>query len=725
MGPRLRLLLLLPLLWGGVAPAVAPAPPPALPRATYREFHIAVQSTLYDDDGAGGADGTAAAKAAAAAAYVPLTIANMNAALLRVTFAGPVRFVYADDATASPLHPAGLTRLVCDGGAGRGYRIFDSAPLPAGNRPRSPIPRRILSLAADYRHDFPENGSAEPAETLLLRTARMRTDYAPTANSWVGVMPLSSVQTVISTVDRFAPRPPPCETAAAGGHNTTNNTANSNHNSTNASSPSPGEEREENEEEEEEEEKEDNDDDDDAFQESSRTRYLALDTLRKCVVRFLEPEEQIVERPVRLSVAGRFFTGDVPLVGLTVAELLDATGYPFADENATTSAAATNSSNFTNSSHHKAGVNETTDDWTDPTVVDEMVQLAREAATRFAEGRERLVVRATDIWRSAGSMGSSVDHEHDNETCVPMPASDDHFLHNSTRQAQPQQTNENSEGDEDDDDDPTRSYKTRAYGPAVTSLAETAAELFVHGEEGMSHAMRALARLGVPDLGGVLMVPMKDVSKDFSELAAGTMADQQSGGVENKAAGQIDQSMTEQITGMLSRGLKSHLVETLVPPLKQTVVASVTSSTTQLFNVALTRVLTKELERPITEIVTDKYTNKIAGMLDEVTPNHAGRLLIRDLGHMLSRSVPHSLVPALVHTLTHSPMMDYYCYYCFHHKTYCQYCNYAPQQVYYALFYTGYYSTYYGDYFNDYVIRQMSSIELQKRKAKEEAKEVG
>lgn len=30
-------------------------------------------------------------------------------------------------------------------------------------------------------------------------------------------------------------------------------------------------------------------------------------------------------------------------------------------------------------------------------------------------------------------------------------------------------------------------------------------------------------------------------------------------------------------------------------------------------------------------------------------------------------------VPALVHTISHSPMQDYYCYYCFHFKAYCQY----------------------------------------------------
>ena len=94
----------------------------------------------------------------------------------------------------------------------------------------------------------------------------------------------------------------------------------------------------------------------------------------------------------------------------------------------------------------------------------------------------------------------------------------------------------------------------------------------------MANAMTALANIGVPNLGGVLMVPMKDVGKDFSQLAAGDMADSTTGVMQGTSAGQVDQSMTEQITGLLSRGLKSRLTETLVPPLKQTVVSETLAS---------------------------------------------------------------------------------------------------------------------------------------------------
>ena len=44
--------------------------------------------------------------------------------------------------------------------------------------------------------------------------------------------------------------------------------------------------------------------------------------------------------------------------------------------------------------------------------------------------------------------------------------------------------------------------------PGVTALAETAAELFVEGEESMAHVLSSLARIGMltPDLGGVIEV---------------------------------------------------------------------------------------------------------------------------------------------------------------------------------------------------------------------------
>jgi hypothetical protein len=67
--------------------------------------------------------------------------------------------------------------------------------------------------------------------------------------------------------------------------------------------------------------------------------------------------------------------------------------------------------------------------------------------------------------------------------------------------------------------------------------------------------------------------------------------------------------------------------------------------------------------------------------------------------HILPRALAYSVVPALVHTISHSPLQDYYCYYCFKHKAYCSYCHYAPQQLYYAQYYTEYYVEYFSQYY--------------------------
>lgn len=70
---------------------------------------------------------------------------------------------------------------------------------------------------------------------------------------------------------------------------------------------------------------------------------------------------------------------------------------------------------------------------------------------------------------------------------------------------------------------------------------------------------------------------------------------------------------------------------------------------------------------------------------------------------VLPKSISHTLVPALTHSLTHSPLTDYFCYYCYKFQEYCSYCypSFAPAQLYYSMWYTGYYSSYYSQYYTD------------------------
>ena len=402
----------------------------------------------------------------------------------------------------------------------------------------------------------------------------------------------------------------------------------------------------------------------------SRRQTLFESSLENCVIRFLLPGEQIRKHPIVLS--------------------------------GTTSTANELDQNIPSQFFGDVPLTMGTEDGHPKTVAPHQKRTttaAASAVTDYTAYRKRLIARANSLWDNTGRTGKQ---QRENTTftinqssCVRMPSK--HL-----------------------------GFSSWSNSPSITALTETVAELFVKGEEDMAHAMSSLARVGMltPDLGGVIMGPMKDIAKDFSQMAAGTMSEQAAGVSEETSAGQVDQALTEQITQLLSRGLKSHLTEALAMPLKETVVASVSGSTTQIFQSSLTRVLTRDLRRPLMEKVTDQCTRQLPAKIGATLPLHMARLLTRDLNHLLTRSLPHALVPALVHTLTHSPIQDYYCYYCFHHKAFCQYCSYAPQQLYYAMYYAGYYSTYYGDYFGDHVLRQLSNEALQLRRAKEEAAEV-
>ena len=407
----------------------------------------------------------------------------------------------------------------------------------------------------------------------------------------------------------------------------------------------------------------------------SRRQTISASSLDQCTLRFLMPEEQILKHPIELRQDERgggstrriSFVGEVPL----------------SKENKTGS--------FVNCEGDQISKN----------AVD-----SAQTVLNFAKHRKDIIARASRIWEDTMGITRQNHSEPMNPSgCVRMP-SKQMSVPDIIKLENQQKTHPGVE-----------------TSPGVMSLAETAAKLFVEGEEGMAHTMTSLVSIGMlsPDLGGVIMGPTKDIAKDFSQMAAGTMADQAAGVSEAKSAGQVDQAMTEQITQLLSRGLKSHLTESLATPLKETITASVSGSTTQSFQSSLSRILTRDLRRPLMEQITEHCTKKLPSYIDEKISTQTARLLIRDVNHLLTRSLPHALVPALVHTLTHSPLQDYYCYYCFHHKVFCQYCTYAPQQLYYAMYYAGYYSTFYGDYFGDHVMRQLSADMLQKRKMREEA----
>ena len=105
---------------------------------------------------------------------------------------------------------------------------------------------------------------------------------------------------------------------------------------------------------------------------------------------------------------------------------------------------------------------------------------------------------------------------------------------------------------------------------------------------------------------------------------------------------------------------------------------------------------------PLSDMLSLSAVSAIATRATEEVGMKIARITSHQLALTLGKSIPNAAIPAIVHTITHSPLQDYFCYYCYTHKTYCLYCNYAPSQLYYAQYYANFYSSYYPLYYADY-----------------------
>jgi hypothetical protein len=173
--------------------------------------------------------------------------------------------------------------------------------------------------------------------------------------------------------------------------------------------------------------------------------------------------------------------------------------------------------------------------------------------------------------------------------------------------------------------------------------------------------------------------------------------------------------MTREIYDQVSQALKQHLVSSVLPPLHETIADQTGESTMEMIQEYVSNDLPERLAMPIAARITEETVNQVPLKMGKKAPDHTARLLAKTLSNTLSRSLPHAIVPSLMHTVSHNPLQDYYCYYCFHMKTYCQYCTYAPSQIYYAMYYTGYFSTYYSSYYTLWMVQDMEQRARLKR----------
>ena len=160
--------------------------------------------------------------------------------------------------------------------------------------------------------------------------------------------------------------------------------------------------------------------------------------------------------------------------------------------------------------------------------------------------------------------------------------------------------------------------------------------------------------------------------------------------------------MSQQIKNGLMSGLTSRLGRSLIDPLSQTIVETVTETIVLGIQARVSSTVTASVAEALTRDLSRDVAETLPVKLNRMVPGHLTRSLLRDATHVLTNSISHSMVPAIVHTVSHSPLQDYYCYYCYHFSRYCQYCHYAPSQLYYAQYYTEYYCRYYSQYYADY-----------------------
>jgi hypothetical protein len=161
-------------------------------------------------------------------------------------------------------------------------------------------------------------------------------------------------------------------------------------------------------------------------------------------------------------------------------------------------------------------------------------------------------------------------------------------------------------------------------------------------------------------------------------------------------------SLPDQIAARVGPKIVNEVLVDLVPSMAETLSDRLTMS--------LQAVLEKRVPPSMYPIVTERVTTTLSQpaaiavgeYIEEVAPYDLANALVHDLGKILTRSLGSSLVATLTQTLSHSPMMDYFCYYCHHHKLYCAYCKVAPYQLYYSAYYHDYFTLYYTPYYVQY-----------------------
>ena len=192
-----------------------------------------------------------------------------------------------------------------------------------------------------------------------------------------------------------------------------------------------------------------------------------------------------------------------------------------------------------------------------------------------------------------------------------------------------------------------------------------------------------------------ILLPLKDA---FIQWLADRSKEELHATMPNEAGSTIEDSVTRETQPALDVSITMNIGPALADTLPDIIDAAVSDTAG---NIAAEQIAAVTVP-PLSDMLSLSTVSAIATQATDYVGNKIARITSHQLGLTLGKSIPNAAVPAIVHTITHSPLQDYFCYYCYAHKAYCQYCNYAPSQLYYAQYYANFYSSYYPLYYADY-----------------------
>jgi len=215
-------------------------------------------------------------------------------------------------------------------------------------------------------------------------------------------------------------------------------------------------------------------------------------------------------------------------------------------------------------------------------------------------------------------------------------------------------------------------------------------------------------------IGPLLKPVMSPVADTMGNMVAGITADAMMAPVGQ----QVGAGIVAKVVDGLQPYLTNELVQTIVPALTETTADSVTDTVSNVLSDYLTEKLTPKITGDLTKMLTESLVKPVVKSIGARGSILLASQVTYGLVLVLSKSISHSLAPALLQTMHRSPLDDYYCYRCSKHQDYCSYCHASGPtqgQLYYALYYTGYYSQYYGQYYADFFDKH-PAIKLVKKK---------